>query len=142
MSGFKDDALKARFDLIPARPLRALAELFTKGAGKYSARNWEVGMRYGRVFSAMMRHAWAWWGGEEYDKEGQHHLDSVMWCAMVLREYVDTHPECDDRAPKTPKNDRVVREINAELAEDAEKKFVKRKPRSTGTRKRKKARKK
>jgi hypothetical protein len=52
------------------------------------ARNWEKGMRWGRVFGALMRHAWAWWRGEKLDPEnGQHHLASVAWCALALLAY-------------------------------------------------------
>ena len=42
----------------------------------------------GRVFGALMRHAWAWWRGQDTDPEdGQHHLASVAWCALVLITY-------------------------------------------------------
>lgn len=98
----KDDSGKARFDLIPPRPLMHLAELYAMGARKYEEdRNWEKGLDYSRVFAAMMRHAWAFWNGEEIDPvDGQHHLDSVAWCAFALREYRYTHPEKDDRPYK------------------------------------------
>lgn len=96
--GVKHDGAKLRFDLIPAEPLQALAHVFTLGANKYGDRNWENGLKWGRVFAAMMRHAWAWWKGERNDPEdGQHHLASVAWCALVLMEYERTHPELDDR---------------------------------------------
>ena len=29
--------------------------------------------------------------------DGQHHLDSVAWYALGLREFHETHPELDDR---------------------------------------------
>ncbi len=96
--GRKNDVGKARFDLIPSQPLFALAELFAIGAKKYAPRNWEEGIDFGRIFAAMMRHAWAWWGGEELDPEdGQHHLTSVAWCAVTMMELQRTHPECDSR---------------------------------------------
>lgn len=98
MAGRKDDADKARHDLIPARPMQALAAVFTMGAAKYGVRNWEKGIDYGRIFGAMLRHAWAWWGGERNDPEdGQHHLSSVAWCALALMELEETRPEFDDR---------------------------------------------
>ena len=96
--GSKFDGDKERFDLIPMRPLIALARLFTKGAKKYGVRNWEKGIQSGRLFSAMIRHAFKYWGGEKLDPEdGQHHLTAVMWNAMCLMELEETHPEMDDR---------------------------------------------
>jgi hypothetical protein len=97
-AGRKDDAGKLRFDLIPTQPLKELARVYTIGAKKYADRNWEKGLQWGRVFAAMMRHAWSWWGGERCDPvDGQHHLSSVAWCAFALMEYERTHAELDDR---------------------------------------------
>lgn len=91
----------ARFDLIPAGPLVALAEQYGRGATKYADRNWERGHPWGITFAAMNRHLWLWWQGEDIDPEsGGHHLDAVMWHAFALREFAETHPEMDDR-PRT-----------------------------------------
>ena len=96
--GRKDDTGKLRFDLLPVRPLEEVARVYTIGAAKYADRNWEHGLSWGRVFAAMMRHAWAFWRRERTDAvDGQHHLASVVWCAMALMEYERTHPELDDR---------------------------------------------
>ena len=67
--GSKNDFGKERFDLIPPQPLFELANLYAIGARKYEDRNWEKGLKWGRVFAAMMRHAWKFWGGEFYDRE-------------------------------------------------------------------------
>src|ERR1700743_3800130 len=84
----KDDKGKPRFDLIPPEALFSVAEVFEIGSRKYDARNWEKGLSWGRVFAAMMRHAWKFWRGERYDEEdGQEHMASVIWCAMVLLTY-------------------------------------------------------
>lgn len=96
--GRKDDVGKLRFDLIPAHALEELARVYTIGAAKYADRNWEKGLAFGRVFAAMMRHAWAWWRGERSDPvDGQHHLSSVAWCAFALMEFERTRPGFDDR---------------------------------------------
>jgi hypothetical protein len=98
MEGRKDDTGKARFDLLPVKPLFKVAEVYTIGAKKYDDRNWEKGIKWGRIFAAMLRHAWNWWCGEKLDPEdGQHHLASVAWCALTLMEFEETHPELDDR---------------------------------------------
>jgi len=86
--GTKHDAGKARYDLLPAAALDELAHLYAIGADRYGDRNWEAGMRWARVFAAMLRHAFAWWRGERDDAEhGRHHLASVAWCALALIEY-------------------------------------------------------
>ena len=98
MEGRKDDTGKLRYDLIPVYSLERLAEVYTIGAKKYGDRNWEKGLTWSRVFSAMMRHAWAWWRGETFDPvDGQHHLSSVAWCAFALMEYQHKKTGEDDR---------------------------------------------
>jgi hypothetical protein len=96
--GKKFDGGKLRYDLIPAKPLEAVAYVYTIGAAKYGDRNWEKGIKFGRIFAAMMRHAWAWWRGERLDPEdGQHHLAAVAWAAMCLMQLEETSPSFDDR---------------------------------------------
>ena len=96
--GTKFDSKKPRTDLIPVAPLMSLADLYRMGADKYADRNWEQGMEYSRLYGALLRHLFKWWGGEEIDKEdGQHHLDSVAFCALGLREYTIKNTGTDDR---------------------------------------------
>jgi hypothetical protein len=96
--GRKDDDGKARYDLIPGDALHEVAKLYGLGAVKYADRDWEQGMRWGRIFAAMMRHAWAWWRGEKLDPEnGQYHLASVAWCALALLSYELRDIGRDDR---------------------------------------------
>ncbi len=94
----KHDQDKPRFDLIPAEPLIELAKVFEMGSRKYSDRNWEKGMKWGRIFGALMRHAWAFWNGETHDKEsGLHHMAHCAWGCLVLVEYVNKNNGEDDR---------------------------------------------
>lgn len=88
----------AAFHLIPAGPLWKVAELYGRGAEKYAERNWERGYAWSKSFAAMMRHAWTFWRGEDIDPEtGCPHLASVIFHAMAMLEWGDTHPELDDR---------------------------------------------
>jgi hypothetical protein len=99
--GKKNDEGKLRWDLLPGRAMEQVVHVYTIGAKKYAARNWEKGISWGRLFAAMMRHAWRWWGGETHDPvDGQHHLGSVVFCALALMEFENTHPELDDRKEK------------------------------------------
>lgn len=96
--GRKDDNNKLRYDLIPVIPLSKVAEVYTIGSKKYDDRNWEKGIKWSRIYSALQRHANAFWGGESLDLDNrQHHLASVVWCAFALMEYELTHTEFDDR---------------------------------------------
>jgi hypothetical protein len=98
VEGTKNDNGKLRYDLIPTYPLSKLAEAYTLGAGKYDDHNWRKGFKWGRVFAALCRHAWAWWRGERDDpQDGQHHLASVAWCAFALMEYEKFGTGEDDR---------------------------------------------
>jgi len=84
----KDDTGKLRYDLIPWYPMQELARVYTIGANKYGDYNWRKGMKWGRIVGALFRHFWAWIRGEVYDlADGQHHLASVLWCAVTLMEY-------------------------------------------------------
>lgn len=97
-SGKKNDDGKTRYDLIPTGPLEQLARVYTIGANKYGENDWRKGLKWSRVFAAMMRHAWAFWRGERFDSENyQHHLAAVAWCAFALMDHEETHPELDDR---------------------------------------------
>lgn len=88
----------ARYDLIPAEPLRVLAEHYGRGAEKYDARQWEKGYEFSKSFGALQRHAWAFWNGEDIDAEtGSPHLAAVAWHALAMMEFARTHPEHDDR---------------------------------------------
>lgn len=94
----KHDKYKLRYDLLPPDALAELAFVYTIGAQKYGDHNWRLGTTWGRFFAAMMRHAWAWWGGDEYDEsDGQRHLASVAWCALALMTYTMQELGTDDR---------------------------------------------
>lgn len=99
--GVKFDTGKARYELIPPEALDALAALYTMGANKYGDRNWEKGMSWGRIFSALNRHLWAWFRGEKLDPtDGQHHLIAVAWNAFSLYMYELKNIGTDDRTLK------------------------------------------
>ena len=99
--GVKADGGKARFDLLSPVLLWGVARVLEFGARKYADRNWEKGIKYGRVFSALMRHLWAWWGGEDKDPEtGESHLYHAGCCLMFLTHFEEdpaTYSRFDDR---------------------------------------------
>jgi hypothetical protein len=96
----KLDDGKMPLELIPPKALLLVAEAYQVGQRKYPPRNWERGMRWGKVYGALLRHAFAWWAGERRcPKDGQHHLAAVVFCALSLMTYEETHPDLDDRSP-------------------------------------------
>ena len=106
--GIKHDNGKARIELVPPELVFAVAHILTFGAIKYADRNWELGMSWGRVFGACMRHLWAWWGGKgpttksflfgELDTEtGMSHLWHAACCIAFLVAYEERGAGTDDR---------------------------------------------
>lgn len=88
----------ARYDLLPAKPLHELAEHYGRGALKYDDDNWRRGYEWSKSFAALQRHAWAFWDGEDIDAEtGSKHLIAVAWHALALAEFMDAHPDYDNR---------------------------------------------
>lgn len=96
--GRKDDSGKLPYDLIAPETLSSLAKVLDFGAKKYAPRNWEAGMNWSRCFSALMRHMWAWWKGEQKDSEtGFSHLEHALCCLMFLNAYEQRKVGVDDR---------------------------------------------
>jgi hypothetical protein len=96
--GRKDDTGKVRIELIPPEAMFAIATILTFGADKYGDRNWEEGMKWSRVFGALMRHMWAWWRGERADAEtGYSHLWHAACCVVFLIAYEARRSGTDDR---------------------------------------------
>lgn len=107
--GRKDDAAKVRLDLVPSELIFAVGDILTFGAKKYADRNWEQGMKWGRVFGALMRHLWSWWGGKgpttksflfnDIDDETERsHLWHAACCIAFLITYEERGVGEDDRA--------------------------------------------
>lgn len=96
--GRKDDSGKMPMHLLAPELLEATAAVLAFGAEKYAPRNWEKGMAWHRPFSALMRHMWAWWRGEDLDPEtGLSHLGHASCCLMFLIAYQARRLGADDR---------------------------------------------
>ena len=94
----KDDADKVRMELIPPELMIAVGDILTSGAKKYDDRNWEKGMKWSRVYGALLRHLIAWWGGEKKDPEtGRSHLWHAGCCITFLIAYEMRGVGEDDR---------------------------------------------
>ncbi len=99
--GTKYDEGKIQLDLWSPDAINETGRVLTFGANKYDAYNWAKGIKYSRVFGALLRHLWSWWRGEINDPEtGLHHLGHAMCCLMFLLHYEmnkEKYQEYDDR---------------------------------------------
>ena len=104
--GIKHDQGKPRMDLIPPEMLEEVAKVLTFGANKYSDRNWEKGLDWGRVYGALQRHLNSWWGntnGGIDEETGLSHLSHALCCLSFLVAYekrgtgTDTRYKLDER---------------------------------------------
>jgi hypothetical protein len=98
VGGTKHDGGKLPMHLLAPELLEEVSRVLAFGAEKYAPRNWEQGMAWSRAFSALMRHMWAWWGGEDKDEEtGFSHLAHAACCVMFLLAWERRGAGDDDR---------------------------------------------
>lgn len=117
---------KLRYSLIPIEALSKIADVYTKGAHKYTvyekdgqeflgkdipldqvhsynikddgADNWKLGQEWLSSMESIERHIAAWKNGEDIDTDlNTYHLANAAWGMMSLLTYYDTHPELDNR---------------------------------------------
>jgi hypothetical protein len=96
--GVKLDSGKLPIHLYAFDALEETTKVLDFGARKYSERNWELGMKWSRVFSALLRHLFAWWAKRGTDPEtGLSHLAHASCCLMFLLAYELRGVGQDDR---------------------------------------------
>lgn len=92
-AAIKHDKDKARYDLISAYALEALAKVLAFGANKYGERNWEAGANdpifMGKVFAAGQRHSWAPRMGDQYDEESGYPHSWHELCNAMFKAHRD-----------------------------------------------------
>lgn len=103
--GIKHDAGKPATDLLPFDAIEDVARVLEYGRKKYSARNWELGMAWGRLLGASLRHLFAWARGVEIDEEsGLPHLAHASCSVLMLAALVKRRVGTDDRLFEQPHN--------------------------------------
>lgn len=103
--GYKssDNVGKLKFELIPARAEKAIAEALTYGANKYGPRDWEERAMSGKstiseYIGSIRRHLSDYTLGEDHDREsGLHHLICAAVNCMILYEISTKELAMDDR---------------------------------------------
>ena len=100
-AGLRFDDGKNKLELIPAEWIWALGDVLTQGAKKYAERNWEKGMKWGKMIGCALRHTFRFVVGERYDPEtGCHHLAMAAWNMLALMSY-DLRGIGENDLPKT-----------------------------------------
>lgn len=107
--GIKFDTNKNRLELLPPEFMLAVGVILTFGAKKYADRNWELGMKWSRVYGALLRHLFAWWGNRQIrttenflfgpldGETGYSHLWHAGACLAFLITYEERKIGEDDR---------------------------------------------
>lgn len=95
--GRKDDAGKARWDLLPFAELEQVVLVLNHGAEKYGEDNWQkVASPRRRYFAACVRHLIAWWKGEVNDKDSNlPHLAHAICCLLFLMWFMKSSPSTE-----------------------------------------------
>lgn len=92
------DENKLPYHLLAPELLDSVCEVLAYGRQKYAERNWEKGMAWSKLFASTMRHLWAWWRRESYDREsGLNHLWHAATNIMFLIAYTARNIGTDDR---------------------------------------------
>lgn len=86
--GVKHDDDKPRTDLLPAGALLEVARVLGHGAKKYGENNWKDVQPRSRYVGALLRHVFAWMGGEVNDKESRlNHIYHAACCILFLAQW-------------------------------------------------------
>lgn len=106
IKALKFDEGKLPLDLLPFEALEEITLVLQHGALKYSRNNWRAGFIHSRPFSAILRHLFAYWKGEDLDKDsGLHHLAHAGCELLFLLSFVKTKTGVDDRYKEEPQHE-------------------------------------
>jgi len=102
---------KAPLSTLPTGPIYEIALAMLEGARKYGRHNYRImGVKASVYYDAAIGHITAWWEGEDIDSDsGIHHLGKAMACLAVIRDGMMMENWIDDRPPKYPNGDKLMR---------------------------------
>jgi hypothetical protein len=112
--GERKNSDKIPLELVPPSLVFAVGEVLRVGAQKYSARNWERGMKWTTVLGCLLRHVYKWASPFESDfdeESGLSHLWHAAANVAMLIEYDYTCKNLDDRT-KYDLPSKVVHQTN------------------------------
>lgn len=93
---------KVPFSTVSVPVIAEVGLAMLEGALKYGRHNYRVvGVRASVYYDALIRHAGAWWEGEDIDPDsGLNHITKAIATLVVLRDAMIRNKLCDDRPPK------------------------------------------
>lgn len=110
---------KTRLSLVPPASIIYQASAMEDGAKKYGPYNWREKKVTASIYvDALMRHAQAWFDGEEFAEDsGKSHLAHAIACLGIIIDAKETGNLIDDRPPKGAaskliKNFQVAKKVN------------------------------
>ena len=116
--GLRYNEGKLRYDLVNTFAHEQMVRVLTKGALKYSERNWEKGMKWSNIISSLKRHLAAIENGEDYDIEtGQLHAAHLACNVHFLTAYYKIYPQGDDRPHTYLNRPKIGLDIDEVLAD-------------------------
>lgn len=94
---------KAPMSTVSAAVLMEVGVAMLEGASKYGRHNYRAaGVRASVYYDALMRHAMAWWEGEDLDPDsGMSHITKAITTLVVLRDAMLQDKFTDDRPPRS-----------------------------------------
>ncbi len=100
----KNDQEKPDLSLLTKVFLDEVAKAMMVGEKKYGRYNYCKGHNTSQLIAALLRHATAYFNGEEHDPiDGQHHLGSVGACVNMLLRQQELGTLTDNRYKKEQK---------------------------------------
>lgn len=100
--GYRYDSGKLPINLVPVEAIHGMAQVLQFGAKKYTARNWEKGMAWNRVYDSAMRHLLDWEKRIDKDPEsGLSHLKHALTNLAFLVTYEERGLTKFDDRPHT-----------------------------------------
>jgi len=111
--GYRDDKSKIGVHLLPVLALSEVDKVLDYGRKKYSTPgddaidNWRKGLSWRSTTGSLLRHAFAYLRGEDYDPEsGLYHMAHVAVNALFLIQYAIEGKGTDDRAKEIDTRDK------------------------------------
>lgn len=97
-TGGQKGSKPAQLAFLPEAGLLAVGEVAGMGAKKYTPHNYRKGYPWSLSLNALYRHVLAFQAGEDTDSEsGLPHMAHASWHALALVQFMQDHPEFDDR---------------------------------------------